>query len=61
MMMVDRISVAMPAAIRLWAFLLEPFHSCKIQPHIVLKMMMLAMCSVQEAKLYLPICVSPIV
>ncbi len=44
---VERISVAMPPAMSRCAFLLEPFHSWKIQPHIVLKMMMLAMCSVQ--------------
>ena len=61
MMMVERISMAMPVAMRPWAFLLEPFHSWKIQPHMVLKMMMLAMCSVQLAKPNLPICVSPIV
>ena len=61
MMMVERISIAMPAAIRPCAFLLEPFHSWKIQPHMVLKMMMLAMCSVQLAKPNLPICVSPMV
>ena len=61
MMMVEKISVAMPAAIRPWAFLLEPFHSWRIQPHMVLKMMMLAMCSVQLAKLNLPIFISPMV
>ena len=61
MIMVDRISIAMPAAIKLWAFLLDPFHSWKIQPHMVLKIMMLAMCRVQLAKPNLPICVSPIV
>jgi hypothetical protein len=51
----------MPAAMSPCAFLLAPFHSLKIQPHIVLKMMMLAMCSVHEAKSYLPIWVAPMV
>jgi hypothetical protein len=46
-MIVERINARMPDAISLCAFLLDPFHSWKIQPHIVLKMMMLAMCSVQ--------------
>ena len=40
----------MPAAMSWCAFLLEPFHSLKIQPHMVEKMMMEAMCSVHDAK-----------
>ena len=61
MTIVERISTAMPVAIKPWAFLLDPFHSWKIQPHMVLKMMMLAMWRVQEAKPNLPIWVSPMV
>ena len=61
MMMVERTSAAMPEPISLCALLLEPFHSWKIQPHMVLKMMIEAMCRVHEAKPNLPICVSPIV
>ena len=38
-----------------------PFHSFKAIPHSVLKMMMLAMCSVQLENLNRPICDSPIV
>ena len=34
---------------------------CRAMPQSVLKMMMLAMCSVQLENLYSPICVSPIV
>src|ERR1035437_4016792 len=58
---VDSTSVAMPPPMSRCAFLLEPFHSWKIQPHIVANIMMLAMCSVHEAKSYFPICVAPIV
>ena len=36
-----------------------PRHSFSAMPHSVLKMMMLAMCSVQLEKPYRPICVSP--
>jgi hypothetical protein len=61
MTQVERMSVATPPAMSRCAFLLEPFHSWKIQPHIVAKMMMLAMCNVHEAKSYWPICVAPIV
>ena len=50
----------MPPAIRC-NLAAAPFHSWKYTPQSVLKMMMLAMCSVQLAKLNLPICVSPIV
>jgi hypothetical protein len=59
MMIVERIKVAIPVTIRWRAFLLEPFHSWKNYPHIVLKMMMLAMCRVHEAKPNSPIWVSP--
>jgi hypothetical protein len=38
-----------------------PFHSFSAIPHSVLKMMMLAMCSVQLENLKAPICVSPMV
>ena len=38
---------------------LVPFHSFSTMPHRVAKMMMLAMCSVQLAKSYLPIFVCP--
>ena len=40
---------------------LAPRHSCSAMPHRLLKMMMLAMCSVQLENLYAPICVSPMV
>lgn len=43
MTIVDRIKVKIPVMINEWAFLLEPFHSRKINPHMVLNMMMLAM------------------
>ena len=36
-----------------------PLHSFSAMPHSVLKMMMLAMWSVQLEKPYRPICVSP--
>ena len=61
MMMVERTRVAMPVMISLRAFRLAPFHSLKMKPHMVLKMMMLAMCRVHEAKPNLPIWVSPMV
>ena len=39
---VDATNSAMPAATTACTLRLEPFHSCKIHPHIVAKMMMLA-------------------
>ncbi len=39
----------------------RPFHSRSARPQSVLKMMMLAMCSVQLENLYAPIWLSPIV
>jgi len=39
--MVEQIKVAMPPAMSRWAFRLDPFHSWKIQPQTVAKIMML--------------------
>jgi len=56
---VDATRTARPTATRRCVRGLVPFHSFRATPHRVLKMMMLAMWSVQLENPYRPICVSP--
>jgi len=58
--MVDAISTRMPAATQRSVRRLEPRHSRKSNPQMLLKMMMNAMWSVQLEKSKRPICVLPI-